>query len=276
MAESQENLAELTSRSVGWLIERYVTEGRPLPDGLIGALTNDRRRGARQLAIRLRSRVDSIAAEERRMRDLFHLENQLREEGYRLIAGVDEAGVGPLAGPVVAAAVILPDNHHLPGLDDSKRLSEARRVDLAGLIRSEAISWAIGISTEQEIDQLNIYHAGLQAMHRAVTALPILPDHLLVDARTIHSCHIPQRGIVRGDSLSASIAAASIIAKTTRDAMMVDLDRQYPGYGLAIHKGYPTPAHLEMIRRLGVLPIHRRSFRPVQLALGSQPDESAR
>jgi ribonuclease HII len=271
--EREEQLVELASRPVGWLIRCYVTEGRSVPEGLIEALTKDRRSGARQLALRLQSRLAAHQAEGARLQDLLCFENQLREQGYRMIAGVDEAGVGPLAGPVVAAAVILPDTHHLHGLDDSKRLTKARRKDLAEQIRSVAISWALGISTVEEIDQLNIYQAGLQAMLRAVNSLSICPDHLLIDARTIQSCPVPQQGIVRGDALSASIAAASIIAKTTRDAIMADLDREYPGYGLAIHKGYPTPAHLEAIKKLGVLPIHRRSFRPVRIALGLAPDE---
>jgi ribonuclease HII len=139
---------------------------------------------------------------------------------------------------------------------------------LAEQIKAEVVAWATGSATVAEIDTLNIYHASLLAMRRAVAALPVQPDFILVDARRIPDCSIPQRGIVRGDQLSASIAAASIIAKTTRDELMIELDRQYPGYGLATHKGYPTPQHRAALQQLGATPIHRRSFRPVREALG--------
>src|SRR5262249_1724939 len=149
------------------------------------------------------------------------------------------------------------------------------REALAVQIKCDALSWAAGIAEVEEIDRLNIYRAGLLAMQRAIEALAQKPDYILVDARTIPDCAIEQRGIIRGDALSASIAAASIIAKTTRDALMVELDRQYPSYGFASHKGYSTPEHFHALREFGALPIHRRSFRPVREAMGLEPVQSS-
>jgi ribonuclease HII len=180
--------------------------------------------------------------------------------------------MAPLAGPVVAAAVILPRRYKLRGLDDSKKiLDPERREELASHIRKNAICWAGGRAEVDEIDRLNIYHAGLIAMQRAVEGLSQKPDYLLVDARTIPQCSTRQRGIIHGDALSASIAAASIIAKTTRDAYMIEQDRIYTGYGFALHKGYPTPEHCRLLKELGAVPIHRRSFARVRQVLGLDP-----
>jgi len=213
-----------------------------------------------------------VAPRKTRPGSLLRFERELWKKGVQLIAGVDEAGVGPLAGPVVAAAVILPRDYRLRGLNDSKKIaSEKRREDLAACIKRDAIAWALGRAEVREIDLYNIYHAGLLAMRRAVDGLPFAPDHLLVDARQIPACAIPQRGIVRGDALSASIAAASIIAKTTRDAYMRELDHLYPGYGFASHKGYPTAEHLRILKQRGALPVHRRTFAPVRSVLGLSP-----
>ena len=189
-----------------------------------------------------------------------------------MVAGVDEAGMAPLAGPVVAGAVILPQNYKLRGLNDSKKiLDPEKRDELAAQIKQDAFCWSVGFAEVEEIDKINIYHAGLLAMQRAVGGLSSQPDFILVDARKIPNCITPQRGIIRGDALSASIAAASIIAKTTRDAHMLELDRLYSGYGLASHKGYPTPEHCRALKELGALPIHRRSFARVRQALGLDP-----
>ena len=189
-----------------------------------------------------------------------------------MVAGVDEAGMAPLAGPVVAGAVILPQNYKLRGLNDSKKiLDPEKRDELAAQIKQDAFCWSVGFAEVEEIDKINIYHAGLLAMQRAVAGLNSQPDFILVDARKIPNCTTPQRGIIRGDALSASIAAASIIAKTTRDAHMLELDRLYSGYGLASHKGYPTPEHCRALKELGALPIHRRSFARVRQALGLDP-----
>jgi ribonuclease HII len=219
----------------------------------------------------LMGRVNMSSSEARRLRRLLKFEREIWAQGCLLIAGVDEAGVAPLAGPVVAGAVILQRNYKLKKLDDSKKISPATREQLAERIKSDAIAWSVGIAEVEEIDSLNIYHAGLLAMRRAVEGLSTIPGFVLVDARTIPQCSIPQRGIIKGDQLSASIAAASIIAKTTRDAMMVELDRKFPGYGLASHKGYPTPEHFRALRSLGATQIHRRSFRPVREAMGIEP-----
>lgn len=181
----------------------------------------------------------------------------------RWVAGVDEAGRGPLAGPVVAAAVILDPARPIAGLRDSKALSPQRRDALALLIRERSIAWATGIADVDEIDSLNILQATLRAMRRAVVALAVAPGEALVDGNVLPRLDCPARAIVKGDRDVRAISAASIIAKTTRDAILHELDGRYPGYGFAQHKGYPTPAHLEALARLGPSPAHRRSFAPV-------------
>jgi ribonuclease HII len=189
-------------------------------------------------------------------------------KAFTLVAGVDEVGRGPLAGPVVAAAVILHPDRPIEGLVDSKKLSEKRREQLSELIREQAHSWCLGRAEVEEIDRINILQASLLAMKRAVEGLPSLPDLALVDGK-----HAPQLTcrvdtVIGGDALVESISAASIIAKVARDREMVELDNRYPGYGLARHKGYPTKQHLEGLQTLGVSPIHRRSFAPVKRLLG--------
>jgi ribonuclease HII len=261
---SHQSLAELT--------ERFLVQEKPLPKGLLEALEADPRQGAKVLARRLRVRQGRHRAEGQRLRHLLRFETELWEQGHTHLAGVDEAGRGPLAGPVVAAAAILPRDWRLEGLDDSKKIGdEARREELAAAIQREAVAWAVGRAEAEEIDALNIRRASLLAMRRAVEALPVKPDYLLLDAFTIPDFPLPQRGIIKGDALSMSIAAASVLAKTTRDRWMRELDARYPGYGLAEHKGYPTTAHVQAIREKGVLPIHRRSFGPVREALGAAP-----
>lgn len=184
------------------------------------------------------------------------------------IAGTDEVGRGPLAGPVVAAAVILDPKHPIPGLNDSKKLSAARREELAHLIRAHAVSWALAECSAAEIDTLNILQASLLAMARAVAALDPIPEHVFVDGNKVPEIAIPVTAVVRGDQSIQCIAAASIIAKVARDQLMVQYDQAYPGYGFARHKGYPSRAHVEALSRLGVTPLHRRSYRPVREALG--------
>lgn len=180
-----------------------------------------------------------------------------------LICGVDEAGRGPLAGPVSAAAVILNPDYPIEGLADSKKLSEKKRDALAPLIKTHALAWAVAYASVEEIDQLNILQATLLAMRRAVQSLTIQPQQVLVDGLYCPDTGIPSLAIVQGDSKVAAISAASILAKTARDALMLTLHSQYPEYGLAQHKGYPTAAHLAALRQHGVSPIHRRSFKPV-------------
>jgi ribonuclease HII len=265
-------LKKLLNKSIPELREIFLERARPVPKGLVEALEVDARQGAQQLAKRIRERRRSNRAEGQRLHSLLRFEIELWLEGFSLIAGVDEAGMAPLAGPVVAGAVILPPHYKLRGLNDSKKiLDQAKRDELAAQIKQDATCWSVGFAAVEEIDKLNIYHAGLLAMQRAVNGLVCAPDFVLVDARRIPNCPAPQRGIIRGDALSASIAAASIIAKTTRDAHMLEMDRAYAGYGFASHKGYPTAEHFRALKELGALPIHRRSFRPVRVALGLEP-----
>ncbi len=185
----------------------------------------------------------------------------------RLLAGIDEAGRGPLAGPVVAAAVILDPLRPIPGLADSKVLSEPRREELAAVIRERALAWAIGRAEVGEIERLNILQATLLAMQRAVVGLEPCPDHALVDGNQCPVLPCTVEPVVGGDATVAAISAASILAKVVRDTEMVALDAEHPGYGFAAHKGYGTAAHLEALRRLGPCPAHRRSFAPVKALL---------
>ncbi len=265
-------LENLLQKSIPELRELFLERPRPVPKGLVDALETDHRQGAQQLAKRIRQRRRSNRAEGQRLHSLLRFEIELWLKGFRLVAGVDEAGMAPLAGPVVAGAVILPQNYKLRGLNDSKKiLDETRRDELAAQIKQHAICWSVGFAAVEEIDKINIYHAGLLAMQRALNGLSCAPHFVLVDARRIPNCAVPQRGIIHGDALSATIAAASIIAKTTRDAHMIELDAIYSGYGLAAHKGYPTPEHCRILKQLGALPIHRRSFARVREALGLDP-----
>jgi ribonuclease HII len=260
---------DLLCCSLAELNERFVTRASPVPQGMLEALEADTRQGARALARRLRQQHGRNRAEGQRLRHLLRFEMELWEQGHQHVAGVDEAGRGPLAGPVVAAAAILPRGWKLEGLDDSKKIAdEERREELAGAIKRGAVAWAVGEADAGEIDRLNIRRASLLAMHRALQALATQPTFVLLDAFTIPECTLPQRGIVKGDALSLSIAAASVLAKTTRDRTMRELDSRYPGYGLAEHKGYPTASHVQALRQKGVLPIHRRTFAPVREALG--------
>ncbi len=268
-------LEQLLAKSIPELKERFVDRGRPVPKGLVEALESDTRQGAHHLAKQIRERWRKNRAEGQRLHNLLRFEIELWAQGFNLIAGVDEAGMAPLAGPVVAAAVILPRNYKLRRLNDSKQiLDETVRAELGQHIKEDALFWSVGCAEVEEIDTLNIYHAGLLAMRRAVEGLASQPDFVLVDARRIPHCATPQRGIIRGDALSASIAAASIIAKTTRDALMAELDSLHPGYNFATHKGYPTPEHCRLLKELGAAPIHRRSFARVREVLGLDPIQS--
>lgn len=185
----------------------------------------------------------------------------------RLIAGVDEVGRGPLVGAVVTAAVILDPARPIAGLADSKKLSEKRRLALFDQIREKALAWSLGRAEPEEIDQLNILHATMLAMQRAVAGLAVTPDYVLIDGNRCPSLPMPSTAVVKGDSLVAEISAASIIAKVTRDREMAELDAVFPQYGFAQHKGYPTAQHLAMLTEHGATPHHRRSFAPVRNAL---------
>ena len=186
----------------------------------------------------------------------------------RPVAGVDEAGRGPLAGPVVAAAVVAPDGWTLPGLDDSKKLTAARREALVDRIKESCTAWAIGSASEEEIDRLNILQATFLAMRRALDGLGVAPQAVVVDGnRCIPGVPLPQMAVVEGDGKIATIAAASILAKTFRDRLMVELEEVWPGYGFSVHMGYPTAIHLKALVDLGPCPVHRKSFGPVRKRL---------
>ena len=180
--------------------------------------------------------------------------------GLRLICGVDEAGRGPLAGPVCAAAVILPEHLQIPGLNDSKKLTDKKRRELFPVIQEQAIAYGIGLASEQEIDEINILQATFLAMRRALEQLTVRPEIALIDGNRETDFGLPVKTVVKGDSLSANIAAASVLAKVTRDNLMMELAQQYPEYGFEIHKGYGTKAHYEALRTYGPCPIHRKTF----------------
>ena len=198
--------------------------------------------------------------EKERLIRMTEYERKCYEKGYKLVAGVDEVGRGPLAGPVVAAAVILGEGVLIPGVNDSKKLSEAKREYLYEEIKSKALCWSIGIVDEKTIDEINILNAACLAMKKALDGLAERPDYILLDAVTLKDMDIPQKGIIKGDALSLSIAAASIIAKVERDRMVSAYDELYPHFAFSKHKGYGTREHIECIKRYGLLPIHRRSF----------------
>ena len=195
--------------------------------------------------------------------DLLAYEKKLYKDKITLIAGVDEVGRGPLVGPVVAAAVILPKNYKLDGLNDSKKLSEKKREELYPIIMKDAISVGVGECSPKEIDEINIYEASRKAMMRALENLSVKPEYILVDAMPLFT-DTPHSAIIHGDALSLSIAAASVIAKVTRDKMMIELDKVHPEYGFKKHKGYPTKAHLEALKKYGPLENYRFTYGPVR------------
>jgi len=251
----------LDPRTIGGLtvgrIRAELAKMRDVPPALVEAFRRDRRRTVHALAdVAERTRMGRA----RPATDLLAHERALWERGVAHIAGVDEAGRGPLAGPVCAAAVILPVGCELAGVRDSKRLSPTRREELEPVIRSVAIAVGVGLVDVDVIDRINIYQASLKAMRLALADLAVEPEHVLVDGEVGPRSPFPETPIIGGDDSCLSIAAASIIAKVTRDRIMVEMDGRYPGYGFARHKGYGTPQHLAALGRLGPCPIHRRSF----------------
>ena len=191
---------------------------------------------------------------------LYDFEHEKHAQGYKYICGVDEAGRGPLAGPVFAAAVILPEDYEIDGVNDSKKLSDKRRRELFPIIQQEAVSFGIAFASQEEIDEINILQATFLAMRRAMEQLNPQPEFALIDGNRETDFGVPCKTVIKGDSLSANIAAASVLAKVTRDNWMMEAAEKYPGYGFEIHKGYGTKAHYAALEKLGPCPIHRRSF----------------
>lgn len=198
----------------------------------------------------------------RKDQDLLEFEHRLNKEGIKLIAGIDEVGRGPLCGPVVACACILPVDYRLEGLNDSKKLSEKKRNELYNILIEDALSYGIGIISPKRIDEINIREASKEAMIEAVKNLKVKPEYLLIDALNL-DLDIPQENLIKGDARSMSIAAASVIAKVTRDNMMYELDKEYPEYGYSKHKGYPTKAHIENVKKYGAKDFYRLTFSPI-------------
>ncbi|AWN19031.1 ribonuclease HII [Streptococcus sobrinus] len=226
-------------------------------------LAADERSGV-QAAIKKRQReIQADLAEDKRLETMLTYERELYATGLELIAGIDEVGRGPLAGPVVAAAVILPKNCKIKGLNDSKKIPKKKHGQIYQQVMEQATAVGLGFQSNEIIDQVNIYQATKLAMKEAVAKLDQQPQHLLIDAMEL-DLEISQTSIIKGDANSLSIAAASIVAKVTRDRLMADYDKQYPGYDLAHNAGYGTKSHLEGLKKLGVCPIHRRSFEPVK------------
>lgn len=255
----KEETVKLTIKQIE---EKLETVSDPF-DPFITECKQDGRKGVLHLIQKWEKNYERMLAEEKRLEEMFRYERQIKAQGFQLVAGVDEVGRGPLAGPVVAAAVMFPDNFYLPGINDSKKLPPQKREQLYEQIRRHALSVGIGIVEAEEIDRLNIYRATKKAMSQAVSQLSPFPDYLLVDAMSI-DVPIPQLSLVKGDAKSASVAGASIIAKVYRDRLMENYGKVFPHYGFEKHMGYPTKEHLEAIRQYGPTVIHRKSFAPVR------------
>ena len=234
----------------------------------------DSRVSVRRLAVQARKQWARQRAEQARIKELLQFEQRLWARGVQWVAGVDEAGRGCLAGPVVAAAVVLHPNVELPGLDDSKKLSTRKREMLYDAILAQALSTSVAKVAPQEIDQLNILQASLKAMRKAIDGLKIVPNHVLVDGHIRPGTCLEETALVEGDARSLSIAAASVLAKVYRDRLMVEFDETYPDYGFAGHKGYGSPDHLEALRLNGPCKLHRHSFAPVAQLLGPKRSEA--
>ena len=226
----------------------------------IDILNEDSRKSVQNIAKSLSKKLDKIKKEEERLEFINTFENEGYANGYLYIGGVDEAGRGPLAGPVVASVVVFEKGTKIPYINDSKKLSEAKREELFDIIKEQALDYGIGIVDNEEIDEYNILNATYMAMKKALNCLKNTPDYLLIDAATIPGIDIHQKPIIKGDSKSISIAAASILAKVTRDNIMYQYDEIFPEYGFKSHKGYGTKEHYEAIEKYGITRIHRKSF----------------
>ncbi|WP_223700252.1 ribonuclease HII [Sutcliffiella deserti] len=232
-------------------------------DPLLIQLRKDERKGVKDLISRWERKKDHELLLHHQFEEMLHYERNLYIKGYNYIAGVDEVGRGPLAGPVVAAAVILPENFYLPGLTDSKKLSASKRASFNQYIKEHAISYGIGVIDSETIDKINIYEATKIAMLLAIESLSVKPDYLLIDAMKLN-ISVEQSSIIKGDSASISIAASSVLAKETRDTYMKKLSLEYPSYGFDKNMGYGTKEHLEAIKSLGIMKEHRHSFSPIK------------
>ena len=244
-------------------IKEQLANIQRLDDPLLAELEKDDRSGVIQAIAKRKREIQKRINEDERLEGMLAYEKECYARGMELIAGVDEVGRGPLAGPVVAAAVILPKACKIPGLNDSKKIPKSKHKEIYEAVLQNAIAIGIGVKDNQVIDQVNIYEATKLAMMEAIGQLDPQPQHLLIDAMKL-DLSIPQTSIIKGDANSLSIAAASIVAKVTRDQMMEDLDQLYPGYDFAQNAGYGTANHLAGLHKLGVTPIHRRSFEPVK------------
>lgn len=244
-------------------IKEQLANIQRLDDPLLTELEQDSRSGVIQAIAKRKREIQKRIDEDERLEGMLAYEKECYARGMELIAGVDEVGRGPLAGPVVAAAVILPKACKIPGLNDSKKIPKSKHKEIYEAVLQNAIAIGIGIKDNQVIDQVNIYEATKLAMMEAIGQLEPQPQHLLIDAMKL-DLPIPQTSIIKGDANSLSIAAASIVAKVTRDQMMEEFDREYPGYDFAQNAGYGTAKHLAGLDKLGVTPIHRRSFEPVK------------
>ncbi|RFE02219.1 ribonuclease HII [Streptococcus parauberis] len=240
-----------------------------LTDPLFATFDTDSRAGVKKASEARKRAIQAMLDEDQRLENMLRYEKSLYAQGYQAIAGIDEVGRGPLAGPVVAACVILPKNCKITGLNDSKKIPKSKHEMIYNLVIEKAIAVGIGLMTNEVIDEVNIYQATKLAMQAAINNLEgdnLTPDFLLIDAMKLENS-IPQKSIIKGDANSLSIAAASIVAKVTRDRLMVDYDKAYPGYDFAKNAGYGTKNHLEGLRKLGVTEIHRRTFEPVKSML---------
>lgn len=247
-------------------IKDQLAEISTLEDPRWFLLAEDKRAGVQKAIIQRQKAIQAQLDEEARLETMLTYEKALYAQGYQLIAGIDEVGRGPLAGPVVAACVILPVNEKISGLNDSKKIPKSKHEEIYQQVMTKALAVGVGIMDNEVIDQVNIYEATKLAMVEAINDLSkdgLVPDYLLIDAMTLE-IDIPQTSIIKGDANSLSIAAASIVAKVTRDKMMADFDKKFPGYGFAQNAGYGTKIHLEGLEKCGVTPIHRKTFEPIK------------
>ena len=247
-------------------IKELLATVKELDNPLFLEFEKDPRSGVQKEINKRKKAIQAELDEDLRLETMLSYEKELYQQGLTLIAGVDEVGRGPLAGPVIAAAVILPKNCKIRGLNDSKKIPKKKHLEIYHAVQDQALAIGIGIMDNQVIDQVNIYEATKLAMKEALSKLPLKPDYLLIDAMRL-DVEIPQKSIIKGDANSLSIAAASIVAKVTRDRLMADYDKEFPGYDFAQNAGYGTKSHLEGLEHCGVSPIHRKTFEPVKSML---------